>query len=364
MDCPGIPKITYSDWGKTLHEKVFTKRTPISGSLELTFRCNNNCIHCYCNLPTNDCKEMAKELSKAEIYRILDEIVDEGCLWLLITGGEPLLRHNFKDIYLYAKKKGLLITLFTNGTLITEEIAAFLSEWPPLSIEITLYGITESTYEKITRVPNSYRKCMDGINRLLEKKLPVELKTIAMTVNLQELGDMQRYVETLGLKFRFDPTLNVRLDGGKSPACYRLSPQEVVRLDTTDEKRLKEWLEFCDKYIIGPPESDKLYLCGAGLNSFHIDPYGNLSICIMARKDAYDLKVGRFRDGWYNFIGKLREKTQCLDNRCRNCELVSLCGQCPGWAQLEHWDDESPVDYLCEIAHKRAEAFGLCLLSP
>jgi len=357
MDCPRIPEISYTEWSKTFHEKA-SKRIPISGSLELTFRCNNNCVHCYCNKSVNDQGEIAKELSTQEVFRILDEIVDEGCLWFLITGGEPLLRPDFKDIYLYAKRKGLLITLFTNGTLITEEMTDLLSEWRPYSVEITLYGMTEATYEKITRVPNSYRRCMDGINRLVGENITLELKTMAMTLNLHELWDMKRYAESLGLKFRFDPILNLRLDGEKSPTFYRLSTDEVVRLDITDGERLKEWLEFCDKYIF-PPESDSLYTCGAGLNSFHIDPYGNLSPCILARKERYDLNDGSFKEGWYDFIGSLREKTLSSDTRCKRCELISLCGQCPGWSQLEHGDDESPVDYLCDIAQKRAEAFGV-----
>lgn len=358
MECPRIPEISYSDWSLALHNKVLDKRLPLSGSLELTFRCNNNCIHCYCNMPANDRAEMSKEIDTLIIKGILDQIADEGCLWLLLTGGEPLLRHDFREIYLHAKKKGMLITLFTNGTLINEELVDFLAEWTPYSVEITLYGASEKTYETITRIPGTYRRCINGIELLLERKIPLELKTMALRQNLHELSSMKKYAEDLGLKFRFDPIINSRLDTDKGPQSTRIDIEDVIRLDLEDEKRLKEWKEFCDKYI-GYTDSDRLYTCGAGLNSFHIDPYGNLAICIMSRKDRYDLKVGRFRDGWYNFIGGLRGKTLSSNNRCRRCNLISLCGQCPGWAQIEHGDDETPVDYLCEIAHRRAEAFGL-----
>lgn len=356
MDCPRIPEISYNNWSLALHNRVLDKRIPISGSLELTFRCNNNCIHCYCNIPANDRAEMSKEMDTFMINRILGQIADEGCLWLMITGGEPLLRPDFKEIYLYAKKKGILITLFTNGTLIDEKMADFLADWMPYSIEITLYGASEKTYEDVTRIHGSYKKCMKGIELLLERKIPLELKTMAIRQNVHELSVMKKYAEDLGLKFRFDPIINARLDMCKNTQSTRINVEDVVRLDLEDEKRLKEWKEFCEKYII-PPDSDKLYTCGAGVGSFHIDPYGNLTICIMARKDKYNLRVGRFRDGWYNFIKGLRDKPQSMDNRCSSCELMSLCGQCPGWSQLEHGDDESPVDYLCEIAHRRAEAF-------
>jgi radical SAM protein with 4Fe4S-binding SPASM domain len=363
MDCPKIHEINYNDWSLALHNRVHDKRIPISGSLELTFRCNNNCIHCYCNLPAGDRAEIFREMDTFMIKRILDQIADEGCLWLLITGGEPLLRTDFKEIYLYAKKKGMLIILFTNGTLIDEKMADFLAEWMPYSIEITLYGASEKTYEAVTRVKGSYRKCMKGIEILLERKIPLELKAMAIKQNVYEIPLMKRYAEGLGLRFRFDPIINARLDMNKGPLSTRLDVEDVVRLDLEDEKRLKEWKEFCDKFI-GSPDSDRLYTCGAGLNSFHIDPYGNLTICIIARKDFYDLKTGSFKEGWYNFIGGLRERTLSSDNRCSKCDLMSLCGQCPGWAQIEHGDDETPVDYLCEIAHKRADAFGVKVLSP
>ena len=146
MECPHIPEIQYSDFSKRLHEKVAGQRIPINGSLELTFRCNLRCVHCYAahghqGIPGK------QELTFAEICGILDQIVDEGCLWLLLTGGEPLLRPDFLDIYTYAKRKGLLVTLFTNGTLITPRIADYLADWRPLKVEITLYGRTQETYE-------------------------------------------------------------------------------------------------------------------------------------------------------------------------------------------------------------------------
>ncbi|MEK6693359.1 MAG: radical SAM protein [Nitrospirota bacterium] len=358
MECQRIHEINYNDWSNVFHNRNLDKRVPISGSLELTFRCNNNCIHCYCNIPANDRNEMSKEMSTSMATRILSEIADEGCLWLLLTGGEPLLRPDFKEIYLYAKKKGMLIILFTNGTLINEEIADLLSEWMPYSVEITLYGATENTYEDVTRVHGSYRQCMKGIELLLERKIPLELKTMAIRQNVHELPVMKKYAEDLGLKFRFDPIINARLDMCKNPQSTRIDIEDVIRLDLEDEKRLKEWKEFCEKYI-GSPDSDRLYTCGAGINTFHIDPYGNLNICIMARKDRYDLKTGNFRDGWNDFLIKLREMSMSPYNRCMGCDLMSLCGQCPGWAQMEHGDDETPVDYLCDIAHKRAEAFGV-----
>ena len=128
MECLPIPQMSYSQFGERLNRRVLTERLPISGSIELTFRCNLRCVHCYCNLPMNDPEAIEMELGVDELYQILDQIAEAGCLWLLITGGEPLLRNDFLDIYIYAKKKGFITTLFTNGTLLSPELADALVE--------------------------------------------------------------------------------------------------------------------------------------------------------------------------------------------------------------------------------------------
>jgi radical SAM protein with 4Fe4S-binding SPASM domain len=361
MECAGIPELRYSEWSDSLIKKAQEKRNPLSGSLELTFRCNNNCIHCYCNIPSDDISERAKETDTLMIRDTISQLADENCLWLLFTGGEPLLRPDFREIYVHAKRKGILVSLFTNGTLIDERFADFLAEWRPFSCEITLYGATEKTYEEITRVRGSYRHCLQGIELLSERKVPLRLKTMALRQNIREIPLMKGYAEGLGIPFRFDPMVNSRLDRDRRPLSARLRPEEIVTLDTEDERRSEGWKKaFCES--AGPSGSGKLYTCGAGLDSFHIDPYGNLSICIMARKESYNLNTGTFREGWYNYIRNVREREFRVKTKCTECDLLSSCGHCPGWSQIERGDDESPVDFLCTVAHKRAETFAGSLL--
>ena len=359
MECPHIPIINYGEFSKRLHDKVAGQRIPITGSIEVTARCNLHCAHCYINQPVGDRDALNRELTSHELCDILDQIVEEGCLWLLFTGGEPFIRPDFLDIYTYAKKKGLLITLFTNGTTITPRIADHLVEWRPFVVEITLYGRTQETYERITGVPGSYGRCMRGIELLLERKIPLKLKSAILTLNQHEVWDMKTYAEGLRLEFRFDPVLNVRLDGSQQPAEFRISPQQIVDLDLADEKRMKEWYEFCDKFLGPPTKPEYLYQCGAGVSVFHIDPSGQLSVCEMSRVPGYDLRQGTFHNGWYDFMHGVLAQKWSQETPCQSCELISLCGQCPGWAQMENSNQEAPVEYLCRIAQLRAEAFGL-----
>jgi radical SAM protein with 4Fe4S-binding SPASM domain len=330
-------------------------------SLEPTFRCNNSCLHCFCGKQAGDTEEIGREMGTGEVRDILDQAAELGCLWLLITGGEPLLRADFREIYLYAKRKGLLVTLFTNGTLVDDETVDFLAEWRPFFVEVTLYGMSEETYEKVTGVKGSYRKCIEGIGRLVERRVPLSLKTVAMTLNAHEVPGMKAYAESLGLDFRFDPMICARLSYRSSPDLkplpLRLLPEEVVMLDMADPERMKQWHELFGKFG-ATVDSDRLYTCGAGLYSLHIDPYGNLCMCMTARNPRYSVPAGSLKEGWGRFIKGLRD-VKANESRCVTCRIGSLCEQCPGWAQLEYAEFETPVEYLCEVAHKRAEAMGI-----
>jgi radical SAM protein with 4Fe4S-binding SPASM domain len=360
LECPHIPQISYDQFGKRLMERTPEGRFPWFVTIELTARCNLNCVHCYINRSANDREAEKRELTTEEFYRILDEIAGEGCFGVLFTGGEPLLRQDFLDIYTYTKKKGLLVTLFTNGTTVTPELADYLEEWPPRSVEVTLYGRTEDTYEKVTRVPGSYARCMTGIELLLARRIAPKLKTMALTVNSHELWDMKAFAKQYGLEFRFDPNVNKRLDGGATPCRYRLAPEETVALDFADKERWLALRDYCIKDMGKKPAfPERLYWCGAGSSGFHVDPYGMMSLCISSRVPSYDLRSGSIRQGWHEFIPEVLSRTRKRQTSCESCTLSLMCDQCPGWAQLEEGDQETPVDFLCRVAHARAELLGI-----
>jgi len=163
---------------------------------------------------------------------VLDELVEMGCFWILYTAGEIFARKDFLEIYTYAKKKGFLITLFTNGTIINEQSADYLKEWSPFAIEITLYGRTRETYEALTAVSGSYDRCLQGIRLLKERGLPLKLKTVATSISKHEVMAMRRFAEEeLGVEFKMDGQINPRIDCSQSPLGVRLTPEELVAID-------------------------------------------------------------------------------------------------------------------------------------
>jgi radical SAM protein with 4Fe4S-binding SPASM domain len=352
---------TYAAFSSGLHSRYFGKRSPVEVSIELTRRCPLECKHCYNNLPMADAAARKGELTFAEYRRLLDELVEEGCLWICFTGGEIFARADFLEIYAYAKNKGFLITLFTNGTMVTERIADFLAEWRPFAIEITLYGATKETYEALTQIPGSYAKCMRGIRILQKHNLPLKLKTVPTTINRHEVFEMKRMAEEdFGVEFKFDPLVNPRIDCSQSPVEVRLNPEEVVALDFHDPKRERDYGNLLARDMAKPvaESAAQVYTCGGGVTAFAIDPEGRMSICVLSHKQTYDWRNGTVREGWNDYLWRTRTQPKTRATKCDSCRIQSLCSMCPANGELENGHAESPVDFLCEVAHLRAMALG------
>jgi radical SAM protein with 4Fe4S-binding SPASM domain len=359
VGAPPIPEISLTELLGEMHAEE--RRLPVQGTVETTFRCNLNCVHCYVNEPAGSAAVRERELGLVRLKALVDEIVEAGCLSVLLTGGEVLVRPDFPELYLYAIQKGLRVTLFTNGTLVTDAIADLLDRYRPMMVEVSLYGATPETYERITRVPGSYAKCLQGIDRLRARGIPLKLKTMAMTWNVDEIGAMRALAAGRGLEFKHDGLLNARVDCGASRnGELQLRPEQVVALDLRDPERRRALREACDEALQAgeKPAEEYVYGCGAGRNSFTVDPYGRLQMCQLSRRAYFDLKEAPFAGGWNDLFPMLRERRWQSNSVCRSCSLISLCGSCPGAAELEHGDVEAMVAHFCEITHLRTHALA------
>ena len=336
---------------KRFNETVFDSRIPVAGGIDLTHRCNLRCIHCYHGKHPEHVLE--KEMTTKEILTIIDEITDAGCLYFLITGGEPLLKKDFPEIYRHAKGNGLIITLFTNGTLINDRVIELLSEFPPFEVEISLYGATALTYEKITQVPGSYGKCLHGIRKLLDNKIHLRLKTILMSVNRHEFFNIKRMSEDYGVKFRFDAAIFPRFNGDKTPLTLRVPPEEAIEKEFSDKENVRQWEKF-HKRMHGRKLYDTMYHCGAGRASFHLDPYGNLSPCLMTTDIRYNIKNNQFMAGWENNLSIIHDKKAEGDILgCNECEKIHMCGFCPALFSLENGHEDMRSEYICSLGNER-----------
>ena len=290
------------------------QRFPLNGQWELTCRCNLHCVMCYTD-PLNQPARILQELSTTEILRILDEIAKEGCLNLVLTGGEPLARPDFFEIYEAAHAKGIFLTVFTNGTLITEKTADRFAQFPPERIEISLHGMSRPIFEKITTGKGSFDRCLKAIDLLMERKIPLTLKTTAMTLNETEILAVKKYADRLktagDVRFRLSEKVRRRLVGFDSansssllrgralPALdiddvsqFQVSEDSLRKMESQDEELIRAHLEELES-------SKTPYTCASQFHSFHIDAYGRLQMCSGNRRGNYDLRKGSFREGFY-----------------------------------------------------------------
>jgi radical SAM protein with 4Fe4S-binding SPASM domain len=326
--------------------------------MEITARCNLGCRHCYINLPAGDMVTKSKELTAREIDEIANQAVDLGAMWVLLSGGEPLLRDDFEEIFLNLKRKGMLVSVFTNATLIDDEHIALFKKYPPRDIEVTVYGASEETYERVTRRPGSYNAFIRGLNRLFESGLRVRLKSIAMQSNYYELPAIADFCRARTKDyFRFDPQLHLRFDQDAQRnaeiMAERLTPEEIVALEKADKERFSSLRKHCDRMIQSETSHNgcnHLFHCGTGNGSFNVSYDGLFRLCssLWSPGTLYDLRKGTIREAWEN-------RRDFLET-CSKCELLNLCLWCPAHAYLETGEMDMAVRYFCEVAHARAKA--------
>lgn len=328
---------------------------PLLGRLdmEITERCNNNCLHCCINLPADDLEAKKKELATDEIKGILKEVVSLGCMSVRFTGGEPLLREDFQELYIFARKSGLKVLIFTNATLLTPQLADLFCHILPLEkIEVTVYGMKKESYESATRTPGSFEDGWRGINLLLEKKIPFVVKSALLPSNKNEIEEFEAWASTISWMDNKPPSYSMFFDLRCKRDCadknqliksLRLSAEEGLKILTRrKDEYIKEMKKFCAKFM--RPSGDKLFSCGAGCGGGCVDAYGNFQLCMMLRhpETVYNLKRGSLKDALENFFPQIRQikaSNPTYLNRCARCFLKGLCEQCPA----KSWSEQSSI---------------------
>ena len=171
----------YTHRVKQFHRPIASRLGQLD--IELTERCNNDCIHCCINLPAHDADARAREMTTAQVKDILTQAAALGCLRVRFTGGEPLLRPDFEELYLFARRLGMKVLLFTNARLITPRLADLFARIPPrVTIEVTVYGMHAESYDAVARALGAFAQFWRGVNLLLERRVPFIVKQALMQI--------------------------------------------------------------------------------------------------------------------------------------------------------------------------------------
>jgi radical SAM protein with 4Fe4S-binding SPASM domain len=340
--------------------------------MELTERCNNDCIHCYINRPASDRAARGRELATVEIQGILHEAASLGALAVTFTGGEPLLRDDFCEIYIFARRLGLRVRLLTNATLISPQLAKLFARIPPLEkVQITLYGMSVKSYEAVTRTPGAFERAWRGIHLLLQEGVPFVVRGVRLPPNEHEVDEFAAWAGTIPW-MDHPPSCSVFFDlrgrrdseqRNRRIKELRSSPEEgVAFLARRQGEYLKDMKRLYSQFA--GPAADRLFSCGAGVGGGCVDAYGQLQPCMLLRHPdtVYDLQSGSLEDALTRFFPQMRERRADHAGylaRCARCFIRGLCDQCPAKSWMEHGTLDTPVEYLCQVAHVQAKILGL-----
>jgi radical SAM protein with 4Fe4S-binding SPASM domain len=354
-------------------EMFHPARAPLLSHLdiELTERCDNACVHCYISRPAADAEARAREMPAALVRTILEEAASLGCLGVRFTGGEPLLREDFEDLYVHARRLGLRVALFTNASLASPRIADLLARIPPLEpVEVSIYGMARASYEAVTGRRGSHERAAAGLRLLRERGVRVIAKMVALPLNAGEESRFEAWATgDLGMdrapSFGVQLNLHGRRDAARNRGIRRQRLSADAALDVL-ARRPRDYVKGLKPFLISQPEGggDALFSCGAGAGSCAVDAYGVIQPCLLLRHpetvapyEGTGLRAAL--TGLFPEMRKRRAERSEYIERCGRCLLRGLCEQCPAQSWMEHGVLDAPVEPLCRAAHVQARAIGL-----
>lgn len=349
-----------SGFVRYIHMKAAAMKKPVSGTFELTSGCNFNCKMCYVHV---NCPDRAKELTAEEWIRIAKEAADEGMLFVLLTGGEPLLRTDFDEIYTSLRKLGLLVAVNTNGSLIDEKKVALFTENPPRRLNISLYGTDEDTYEDLCG-KRAFTTVKNNVEALVRAGVNVKINMSETTINSRSTDEIFEFAKSLNVPFQpggymFPPK---RIDNPAAADC-RMSPEEFARSDVRHLARYKspsELLEYAQNALKNdrPPadcEEGELIPCRAGKCAFWLTWDGRMLPCGMMTAPEADVKSLGFSEAWRQTVSAAAEIR--LPAKCASCDYRCVCSVCAAKCLCETGSFTEAPDYICRAAKEKYRLF-------
>lgn len=343
---------------KYLHIKGRRLGLPISGSFELTARCNFNCPMCYVHMSEQEVKNSGKELTASQWLSIAKEAKDRGMVFALLTGGEPLVRKDFFEIYEGMRAMGLVISINTNGSLLQGEILQKFLENPPFRFNISLYGGCDETYENMCGRP-VYHKVKENIRALRKAGVEVSLNLCITQYNRQDLQQIYEDAVELDVNVRASSYMypSVRTNGEQYGVSDRFSAKESAESMVEWDKIRYTKEEFVlraqnlmnlkgDMQENCPVEVEEGVRCRAGSSSFWMTWDGQMRPCgMMLTPTTYPLEVG-FEKAWE----KIRVETAKIvtASKCSTCKKKEICGVCAAVCVTETGRFDGVPKYMCE----------------
>lgn len=338
-----------ADLRQRLFQAAARSLVPLAAHVDLTYRCNFRCTHCY--LPEHG----GPEMETAHVLDLLDDLARAGTMFLVLSGGEVFLRRDLFEILGRARRLGFLVRLFTDGYFVDERSADRLAALHVPEVHVSLYSTRSDAFDRVTRVPGSLARVMRGIERLRARGIRVTVKCPVLRETAGDALDVLAWAKAQGCDVRFDTGVIPQRDGCVDPVIQHTLDAEALR-ETVDRltaargEKIEPW---------APGSRDDWPLCGAGRSTVHIDPAGRVSPCVILPRPAGSVRERPFREIWraspvLRQIRGFRHKDR---KGCRGCMNMGFCNFCMGRAYLSTGDPLSPAGILCHQAQARADLY-------
>ena len=353
-----------------LISRTVQKHRPLSVHFDLTYRCNERCVHCYLDHDDHG------ELTTAECLKVLDDLARSGTLFLTFSGGEIFLRPDLYEILGAARRLHFDISLKTNALLVTAERAARLRELGVRRVQISVYSDIPAVHDAITKVAGSLQRTLAAIPILLEQGLQVKLACPLMRENLLAYRGVMALAEKLGVPYILDLTITPMMDGSGGPLEHRASVSSLLPvlrdpvLHACKPQPTPQAVSAMNAFqpAFGSAVSSGIESsayedlpCSAGHNSCYISPYGDVFPCVQLPQAAGNLRTEKFDDIWYHApkLERLRAVRESQLPLCSRCEIRSYCERCPGLALMEGGDILGAYERACLLAEEEARLAGV-----
>ncbi len=321
---------------------------PLNAHLDLTWRCNERCGHCYLD------HSLGGEMTTAEMQSLLEQLAEAGCLFLVLSGGEIMLRADLFEILAHARSLQFDVRLKTNGTLVGEREAERLAVVGVREVHISVYSYRPEVHDAITRVSGSLNRSLEAVRRLKRRGIGVSLRCLIMRSNQSDYLGVRALADELGVRARFDVQVTPRMDGGWGPvAAYGVSPDTLCDL-FQDTAFVGENGEFCRPPAPAGDELLDAFPCSAGHSACYIAPNGDVTPCVQFPVACGNVRQAAFSNIWRDsprLLG-IREIRNRNVGVCSSCANLSVCSRCPGLAYREG-DMAGPSSLECRKAYAR-----------
>ncbi len=348
-----------------LIRRTVEQHLPLNVHFDLTYRCNERCVHCY--LDHDD----YGEVTTAEVKAVLDQLAAAGTLFLTFSGGEIFLRKDFFELLEYARQLHFDVSLKTNALLVTAERAARLRALGVRRIQISIYSADPAVHDAITKVRGSFERSLRAIRFLQTQGLQVKIACPLMKQNLTAFRSVQQLAEELGVPYILDLTITPKMDGDMGLLALRNTGHDLLPVlqDPVLNPRVKGDQEVMQSApAVGSAVSSGLESsayedipCSAGHNSCYISPYGDVYPCVQMPLPTGNLRQQGFEEVWYG-SGEMRRVRSVRESQlpvCSTCSIRQYCERCPGLAQMEGGDLLGAYERACELAELNARLAGL-----